>query len=92
MSTRFKTVRPPAVKQVKVSNRILDLLAERHMTQNQLADAVNVSSRQLHRIVHHEEPWTRGGPSLVLAMKIAQVLGEPIDRVFPAKFNLEKAA
>lgn len=77
-----------AIEDVQVSNNILDLLDKHEMTQEQLADRVGVSYRQIQRTVHEHCK----SPSLKLALKIAAVLKEPIDRVFQADFTLRKAS
>jgi putative transcriptional regulator len=60
-----------------VRNRVKDLRNERGWTQQQLADAVEVSRQSINSIERD-----RYVPSLVLALTLARVFGCPIDQIF----------
>lgn len=63
-------------------NRIKATLRERGMTQEEAARRVGVSYRQMNRLaLGHSDP------SLLLAAKIAVVLNEPLDTLFPIKIT-----
>lgn len=61
----------------ELNNRLKVLRAERDWTQADLADAVGVSRKTINTI-------ERGvfAPSAVLALRIAQVFGKPVEEVF----------
>ena len=60
-----------------MENRIKELRAEKGMTQAELAELVDVSSRTI--ISLEKGQYT---PSVVLAHRIAQVFGKTIEEIF----------
>lgn len=60
-----------------MKNSIRIFRAERRMTQQQLADAVKVSRQTVNAIESG-----RFIPSTVLALKVAQLFGKPVEAVF----------
>ncbi|MBP3424406.1 MAG: helix-turn-helix transcriptional regulator [Alistipes sp.] len=60
-----------------MKNSIRVFRAERRMTQQQLADAVKVSRQTVNAIESG-----RFIPSTVLALKVAQLFGKPVEEVF----------
>lgn len=60
-----------------MKNSIRIFRAERRMTQQQLADAVKVSRQTVNAIESG-----RFIPSTVLALKVAQIFGKPVEEVF----------
>ena len=60
-----------------MENRIKELRAEKGMTQAELAELVDVSSRTI--ISLEKGPYN---PSVVLAHRIAQVFGKTIEEIF----------
>lgn len=60
-----------------MKNSIRIFRAERRMTQQQLADAVKVSRQTVNAIESG-----RFIPSTVLALKVAQLFGKPVEEVF----------
>lgn len=60
-----------------MKNSIRIFRAERRMTQQQLADAVKVSRQTVNAIESG-----RFIPSTVLALKVAQLFGKPVEVVF----------
>ncbi len=61
-----------------MKNRIKEMLAHREMTQRQLAIMLDVSEAQINK-------WISGKhePRLLVAQRIADNLGVPIEQVFP---------
>lgn len=60
-----------------MKNRIRVERAERHMTQQQMANAVGVSRQTANAI-----ETGRFVPSTVLALKIARLFGKPVEAIF----------
>ena len=60
-----------------VTTRLLELRGERGWTQAQLAEQVGVSRQTINSI-----ETGRFEPSLTLAMKLAQLFGAPVERIF----------
>ena len=89
-TTTASTVPPPnpalEVVTAKITkNRIKATLRERGITQEEAARRVGVSYRQMNRLaLGHSDP------SLLLAAKIAVVLNEPLDVLFPIKITTRK--
>jgi len=63
-------------------NRVKSLLKERHLSQEEAARRVGISYRQMNRIA-----LGLSDPSLLLAAKIAVVLGEPLEYIFKFKIT-----
>ncbi len=61
----------------ELDNNIKILRAERHMTQQELARAVGVTRKTINTVENQVYV-----PSTVLALKIASVLGVPVEQVF----------
>jgi putative transcriptional regulator len=80
---------PPPVEIVKATittNRIKAVLAEKGITQEELSRRVGVSYRHINRLV-----LGRSEPSLLLALRIARVLNEPLEKLFVTKIITRKA-
>lgn len=60
-----------------MKNRLRVLRAERHWSQEQLANALGVSRQTIHAI--EAEKYD---PSLPLAFKIARLFGRPLEEIF----------
>ncbi|MDT8342100.1 MAG: helix-turn-helix transcriptional regulator [Longimicrobiales bacterium] len=60
-----------------LTNRIRVLRAERHMSQSDLAEAIDVSRKTISTI-----EVGRFTPSTVIALKIARYFGVPVEDVF----------
>jgi DNA-binding XRE family transcriptional regulator len=78
----------PAVEIVTAKiekNRVKAILKARDLTQEEAARRVGISYRQMNRIaLDHSDP------SLLLAAKIAVVLGEPLESIFKIKITTRK--
>lgn len=68
-----------------LNNSILRVLDQRHMSQLEFARRVGISYRHGNRIIANE-----GKPSLVLAIKIARVLGVPLLELFNIEVRTRK--
>ncbi len=69
--------RKPKDQEEQVLNRIEALRTEAGINRQQLADAVGVHYQTIGYIERGEY-----SPSLVLALKIAKVLGQPVEKIF----------
>ncbi|MGZ8281438.1 MAG: helix-turn-helix transcriptional regulator [Allosphingosinicella sp.] len=58
-------------------NRLLELRAERHLTQAALAELVGVSRKTINTIENNVFV-----PSTLLALKLARALGQPVEALF----------
>lgn len=70
---------------MKLKNKIKELRKERNMTQQQLADAVHVSSRT---IISLEQG--KYNPSLMLAYRIAVLFNTTIEQLYCLEENKKK--
>ncbi len=66
-----------------VENRLRELRARDRVTQGELAEAVNVSRQTIVAIEKGDY-----NPSVLLALKIAKVLNEPVEVIFKIKDNV----
>lgn len=60
-----------------LANRLLDLRAERSLTQAALAEAVGVSRKTINTVENNVFV-----PSTTLALKLARALGVPVEDIF----------
>jgi putative transcriptional regulator len=60
-----------------MKNRVAELRREAHLTQEDLGRSLGVSRQTVNAIENG-----RYNPSLGLALKMARLLGEPVDRIF----------
>jgi len=60
-----------------VRNRVSELRRQAHMTQEALARGVGVSRQTVNAIEKG-----RYNPSLALALKMARLLGQPVEQIF----------
>jgi transcriptional regulator with XRE-family HTH domain len=65
------------VKAALEGNRIKEVLSKRGISQEEAARRVGVSYRQFNRVVLRQSE-----PSLLLALRMEAVLGEPIGQLF----------
>lgn len=66
-------------------NRIKDVLRAHDLTQEEVARRVGISYRQMNRLaLGHSDP------SLLLAAKIAAILGEPLDVMFRIRITTRR--
>lgn len=63
--------------ELELKNRIYELRKELHITQTMLADAIEVSRETITRIESG-----RVEPTLRIAIRIARILGQPVENVF----------
>lgn len=81
---RASLVKPKKPKEKLHSNRIRQVLAEINMCQQELADlALNGDAGYMSKIIN----GGRRCISLPIAIKIARVLGRPVEEIFIYKFN-----
>lgn len=81
---RASIVKPKKPKEKLHSNRIRQVLAEINMCQQELADlALNGDAGYMSKIIN----GGRRCISLPIAIKIARVLGRPVEEIFIYKFN-----
>lgn len=66
---------------VQLTNRVRELRARFRMSQTELADAIDVSRQTISLIERGDY-----SPSIVLALKMSQIFGEPVESIF----SLEK--
>ena len=66
---------------MQLTNRVRELRARFRMSQTELADAIDVSRQTISLIERGDY-----SPSVVLALRMAQIFGEPVDSIF----SLEK--
>lgn len=69
--------RKPRAEEPQVLNRIEELRLEKELSRQELADAVGVHYQTIGYLERGEY-----APSLSLALRIARVLGEPIESMF----------
>jgi DNA-binding XRE family transcriptional regulator len=81
---RASLAKPKKPKEKLHSNRIRQVLAEINMCQQELADlALNGDAGYMSKIIN----GGRRCISLPIAIKIARVLGRPVEEIFIYKFN-----
>ena len=85
----MKVEKEKKAKEKLHSNKIKQMLAQIEMSQQELADiALNGNAAHLSRIINGQ----RRCISLPIAIKIAKVLGKPVEEVFIYKANEDKKA
>lgn len=65
-----------------VTNTVYELRTKQEMTQEELAQAVGVTRQTIISI--EKGNYT---PSVLLALKVAKVFGEPVERVFQLRYE-----
>lgn len=75
------------VEAVIVGNRLKHLLKARSLSQEEAARRVGCSHRQFNRIL-----LNRCETSLLMALRLSVVFGEPIDRIFQARLVTRRRA
>jgi len=62
---------------MELTNKVRELRARFRMSQTELADAIDVSRQTISLIERGDY-----SPSVVLALKMAKVFGEPVEAIF----------
>jgi len=62
---------------MELTNRVRELRARFRLSQTELADAIDVSRQTISLIERGDY-----SPSVVLALKMAKVFGEPVEAIF----------
>ncbi len=65
---------------MQLTNKVRELRARFRMSQTELADIIDVSRQTISLIERGDY-----SPSVVLALRIAQVFGEPVESIFSLK-------